>query len=175
MGRVASGKRARRSAGLLVYRRRAATLEVFLVHPGGPFWRRRDAGAWSIPKGEPGPEEPESVAARREFFEETGLVPNGPSQALTELAQPGGKHIAAWAVEDASLDADAVRSNCFALEWPPGSGVWREFPEVDRAAWFPLEEAHVRLIAGQRPFLDELAAQLAAAGGAQRRSGSAEA
>jgi predicted NUDIX family NTP pyrophosphohydrolase len=145
----------KRSAGLLVYRRRPGAFEVFLVHPGGPFWRSKDAGAWSIPKGEYGPDEDPRDAARREFAEETGLQPTGPFLSLVPLTQPGGKTIAAWAVEG-DFDPDAIRSNTFTMEWPPKSGKMRAFPEVDRAAWFTISEARGRITKAQRGFLDQL-------------------
>lgn len=136
---------------------------MLLVHPGGPYWARRDAGAWSIPKGEHGPEEDALHAAQREFSEETGWSVQGPFLPLTPLRQPGGKWISAWAVQAPELDPTQLRSNMFLLEWPPRSGVRREFPEVDRAAWFALPQAHERLIAGQRGLLLELASRLAGA------------
>ncbi len=155
----------RRSAGLLPYRQRVeGRLEVLLVHPGGPFWARRDEGAWSIAKGEYGPEEAALQAAQREFFEETGWSVSGPFMPLTPLRQRSGKWISAWAVAAEGLDPASLRSNSFRLEWPPRSGVQREFPEVDRAAWFELPEAQRRLIAGQRGLLVELAARLAEPG-----------
>ena len=152
--------RGRHSAGILAYRRRGQALEVFLVHPGGPYWTRRDAGAWSIPKGEYLPPEPALLAAQREFREETGLALTGQFTPLTAVRQPGGKLIAAWAVEAPELDPARLCSNTFELEWPPRSGVQRQFPEVDRAAWFGLAEAHERILRGQRPLLQELAACL---------------
>ncbi|HZQ60412.1 MAG TPA: NUDIX domain-containing protein [Casimicrobiaceae bacterium] len=146
----------RRSAGLLVYRRRAGAIEVFLVHPGGPFWRNKDEGAWSVPKGEHTEEEEGLAAAQREFLEETGMPIRGPFLPLTAVRQPGGKVVHAWAVA-ADFDADAIRSNTFTMEWPPKSGNFRSFPEVDRAGWFALEAAREKLLIGQRPLLDELA------------------
>lgn len=146
---------ARESAGLLLYRRREGALEVFLVHPGGPFWARRDEGAWSVPKGEPGADEELLAAARREFAEETGHTAAGPFTPLTPRRQAGGKRVHAWAAEG-DCDPVALRSNNFTLEWPPRSGRSQEFPEVDRAAWFPLDEARRRINKGQRGFLDEL-------------------
>jgi predicted NUDIX family NTP pyrophosphohydrolase len=143
----------RYSAGLLMYRRRGV-LEVFLVHPGGPFWARKDAGAWSIPKGEYPPAEDPLAAARREFTEETGLTAAGEFIPLTPLRQPSGKIIHAWAVEG-DCDPGAIRSNTFSLEWPPRSGR-QDFPEVDRAAWFPLAAAREKIIKGQAGFLEEL-------------------
>ncbi len=153
------------SAGLLAYRRRAdGALEVLLVHPGGPYWARRDAGAWSIPKGEQGAGEDAQQTAQREFFEETGWSLHGPFLALTPRRQKSGKWISAWAVQAPELDPAQLRSNRFSMEWPPHSGVRREFPEVDRAAWFLLPEAHEKLIAGQRGWLPELAQKLAVQG-----------
>lgn len=150
---------ATRSAGLLLHRTTAdGTLEVLLVHPGGPFWARRDAGAWSVPKGELADDEDPLVAARREFAEELGTqAPDGPFVALGEVRQKAGKIVTAWAVEG-DLDPATVVSNTFTIEWPRGSGRLREFPEVDRAEWFDLEEAAVRILEGQRPLLDALAA-----------------
>lgn len=150
----------RTSAGLLVYRRGPFGVQVLLVHPGGPLWARRDEGAWSIPKGEHGPEEDALAAARREFREELGRdPPNGEPLALGEVRQPGGKRVAVWAVEG-DLDVAEVRSGTFELEWPPRSGRIARFPEVDRAGWFDLEEARRKLLSGQVPFLDRLLATL---------------
>jgi predicted NUDIX family NTP pyrophosphohydrolase len=146
---------AKQSAGLLMYRRRRGELEVFLVHPGGPFWAKKDAGAWSLPKGEYRPGDDPLVAARREFREETGFSVAGEFTPLTPLKQPSGKIIQAWLVEG-DCDAGAIRSNTFTLEWPPRSGRRQEFPEVDRAAWFTLTAAREKIIKGQVGFLDEL-------------------
>lgn len=143
------------SSGILMYRQREAGLEVLLVHPGGPFWARRDAGAWSIPKGEHDAGEDSLSAARREFREETGIDVAGFFHRLTPLRQPGGKTVHVWAVEG-DCDPDTVRSNSFEMEWPPKSGKREWFPEIDRAAWFDLSEAEVRILPGQRGFLDEL-------------------
>lgn len=150
---------AKRSAGLLPFRRGAAGLEVFLVHPGGPFWAKKDRGAWSLAKGEYGEQEDPLAAACREFAEETGLaLPAGAVfTPLGEVRQAGGKVVTAWAVA-ADLDAAAARGNPFRMEWPPRSGRMREFPEVDRAAWFCLEEAREKLVAGQVPLLERLVA-----------------
>ncbi len=145
----------KRSAGLLMYRYRDSVLEVFLVHPGGPFWAKKDLGAWSIPKGEYGPGETPLEAARREFGEETACPAAGELLALTPLRQPSGKVVAAWAFEG-DCDPEASRSNTFSLEWPPGSGRQVEFPEVDRAAWFSLEDAKNKILPGQAGFLEEL-------------------
>jgi len=147
------------SAGILMFRRRGGELEVFAVHPGGPFWAKKDDGAWSIPKGEYTPEEDALAAARREFTEETGFAAEGTFMPLQELRQPSGKVIKAWAVEG-DCDAAQCHSNTFSMEWPPKSGKMKEFPEVDRAAWFPLETARTKLTKGQVGFLDQLAAKL---------------
>jgi len=149
-------KRSKRSAGILAYRRRHGLLEVFLVHPGGPYWVAKDEGAWSIPKGEYSPEEEPLTAAQREFREETGLPLTGQFSALPAVRQASGKEVLAWAVEVADLDPSKLRSNHFTIEWPPHSGVQRQFPEVDRASWFTLAEAEAKLIAGQRPLLKSL-------------------
>jgi predicted NUDIX family NTP pyrophosphohydrolase len=152
-------KMAKRSAGLLLYRFRDGELEVFLVHPGGPFWRRKDAGAWSIPKGEAQAGEDPLTAARREFTEETGHSVEGEFLPLASIKQPGGKVVEAWAIE-ADCDAAAIRSNTFSMEWPPHSGKQQEFPEVDRAAWFTLEAAREKILPGQGPLLAELQAKV---------------
>jgi predicted NUDIX family NTP pyrophosphohydrolase len=141
----------------LLFRQTSGALEVFLVHPGGPFWVRKDAGAWTIPKGEPSTGESALDAARREFVEETGFRPAGEFRALTPVRQKGGKLIHAWAVEGDCDPAD-IESNTFALEWPPKSGRVQQFPEIDRAGWFSVDAARSKLIAGQLPLLDELAA-----------------
>jgi predicted NUDIX family NTP pyrophosphohydrolase len=147
------------SAGLLPYRWRDGRLEVFLVHPGGPFWAKKDEHAWSIPKGEAGPGEDLLAAARREFTEETGLTCAAPALGLTPIRQKGGKVVHAWAVE-ADLDPGQVRSNRFELEWPPRSGRTQSFPEVDRAAWIDLAEARRKVHKGQVELLDELAGRV---------------
>jgi predicted NUDIX family NTP pyrophosphohydrolase len=145
------------SAGLLVYRRGAPGPEVLLVHPGGPYWAKKDEGAWSIPKGEYEPDEDPLEVALREFEEEIGKTPPDPTDAvwLGELRQPSGKIVSAWAVEG-DVDVGDVRSNTFEMEWPPRSGRTQEFPEVDRAAWFGLEEARRKLLRGQLGFIDRL-------------------
>ncbi len=143
------------SAGLIPYRFTRGTLEVFIVHPGGPLWKNRDLGAWSIAKGEVDPGEALLDAARREFREETGVDLDGKFIELTPVRQAGGKRVQAWAIE-AAIDADAIRSNTFSLEWPPRSGIHKAFPEIDRAAWFTAVEALERLLTGQRPLLAEL-------------------
>lgn len=144
------------SAGLLVYRRRDATLEVLLVHPGGPFWQKRDDGAWSIPKGEVAENEADMEVARREFHEELGVAaPDGEFSPLGEVRQKGGKVVRAWAIAG-DLDVSRLRSNTFQIEWPPRSGKMRQFPEVDRAGWFDLETARRKMLTAQREFLDRL-------------------
>ena len=150
---------AKRSAGLLLYRRRAGTLEVFLVHPGGPFWAKKDAGAWTIPKGEIDEGEDELAAARRETAEETGFAPEGDFMALPPIRQKAGKVVVAWAIE-AECDPSQLRSNLFSMEWPPRSGRMAEFPEIDRGAWFSMDEARGKLLEAQLPLLDSLQAAL---------------
>jgi predicted NUDIX family NTP pyrophosphohydrolase len=148
------------SAGLLLYRIRHAAIEVLLVHPGGPYWKTRDDGVWSIPKGEFSGAEDPLVAARREFFEETGVAIEGDLRALKPIQQSGGKIVHAWAVEG-DLDPTTIVSNTFEIEWPPRSGRLQSFPEIDRAAWFALPEATRKILRGQVPLLDELAQMLA--------------
>lgn len=150
---------AKQSAGLLLYRRRGNELQVFLVHPGGPFWSRREAGAWSIPKGEFAPDENPLDAAKREFAEETGFRAAGAFVPLTPRKQPSGKIIHAWAVEG-DCDAAAIKSNAFKMQWPPHSGQVRAFAEVDRAGWFDIPTARQKLHKGQIPFVDELEQRL---------------
>jgi predicted NUDIX family NTP pyrophosphohydrolase len=145
----------RQSAGLLMFRRRGASLEFLLVHPGGPFFQRKDLGAWSIPKGEYQDGEEPLEAAKREFAEETGIVPLGEFLPLGEVEQSGGKIVTAWAFEG-NCEADKIRSNTFSIEWPPKSGKMREFPEVDRAEWFPLELARTKILNAQAAFLDRV-------------------
>ena len=148
------------SAALLPYRLRKSALEVFLVHLGGPFWARKDDGAWLLPKGEIQAGEDPLSAARREFTEETGFVAEGDFLALGSITQKAGKEVTAWAV---AFDADpaALRSNTFSMEWPKGSGRLREFPEVDRAAWFGAGEARRKLLPAQLPFIERLEGLLA--------------
>jgi predicted NUDIX family NTP pyrophosphohydrolase len=148
------------SAGLLMYRRRAGALEVFLVHPGGPFWARKDAGAWSIPKGELGRTEEPLAVARREFTEETGFRAEGDVQPLAPITQAGGKVVHAFALEG-DADPATLQSNTFSIEWPPRSGRQQTFPEVDRAAWFSLDVARQKINPAQAALLDELEATLA--------------
>lgn len=142
-----------------MYRRIGSKLEVLLVHPGGPYWRRKDHGSWSIPKGEMNADEDAGVAALREFMEETGVVLAGPLEPLGEIRQRGGKRVLAFAVEG-DLDVRTTRSNTFELEWPPNSGKMQTFPEVDRTEWFDLPVAHAKILEGQRPLLDRLAQHL---------------
>lgn len=144
-----------------MYRGRGATLQVLLVHPGGPLWAGKDDGAWSIPKGIADEGEDLLAAARREFQEETGFDVGGDFTAVGEFKQPSGKIVVAWAVLG-DLDAGQVRSNTFAMEWPPRSGKTAHFPEIDRAAWFSLDEAARKISKGQRPIIDALARRLAA-------------
>lgn len=146
-----------RSAGLLIWRRRAVGPEFLLAHPGGPYWRGKDTAAWSIPKGLIEPDEDPLAAARREFVEETGLPVPEIGRPLTPCRQPGGKLILAWLAE-ADLDLAAFRSGLFEMEWPPRSGRMAEFPEVDRVAYFGLDEALTKIHGGQRPILAEAAA-----------------
>ena len=149
------------SAGILLFRNRPTGVEVLLVHPGGPFWAKKDEGAWSIPKGEAEAGEDLIACARREFAEETGLSVDGEFIALGAFRQPSGKTVAAWALEG-DFDPGALKSNTFELEWPPRSGKTAEFPEVDKAEWFDLESAERKILAGQRPILAALADRLAA-------------
>jgi len=149
----------KRSAGLLMYRRSCGSLEVLLVHPGGPFWMKKDLGAWSIPKGEYEAGEEPLAAAAREFEEETGLVAKGPYTPLRSITQQGGKVVQAWAFEG-DCDVESLKSTTFSLEWPPRSGRRQEFPEVDRGGWFSLEEARRRILPAQAALLDELAAKM---------------
>jgi len=151
----------RESAGLLLYRGRGGRLEVLLVHPGGPFWSRRDEGAWSIPKGEIEPGEIPIDVARREFGEELGSpAPDGEWTALGTIRQAGGKVVHAWAAPG-DLDPSAIQSTTFDLEWPPRSGRKASFPEVDRAAWFDLAEARRRILSAQAALIDRLETRVA--------------
>ncbi|HZU09994.1 MAG TPA: NUDIX domain-containing protein [Pseudacidobacterium sp.] len=149
----------KRSAGILMYRRQANGTEVFLVHPGGPFWAKKDLGAWSVPKGEYLPGEDPLTVARREFQEETGLEVSGDFLPLGEEKQPAGKLVSVWAVQGDCSPA-GLRSNTFQMEWPPRSGRTVEFPEVDRWEWFSLNEARKRILPGQKVFLEKLAETL---------------
>lgn len=145
----------RYSAGILLYRIISNQIEVFLVHPGGPYFKDKDAGAWTVPKGEYPPEEEPLAAAQREFAEETGTVITGQFRPLTPVKQKGGKVVSAWAVEG-NIDADTVVSNTFKMEYPYKSGNWISVPEVDRAAWFDLANAREKVNPAQVNFLDEL-------------------
>jgi predicted NUDIX family NTP pyrophosphohydrolase len=155
---------AKQSAGLLVYRAKDAQLEVFLVHPGGPFWAKKDDGAWTIPKGEFAPDEDSLAAAQREFTEETGVAVAGPFASLGSVRQAGGKTIHAF-VAAADFDAANIVSNTFRLEWPPRSGRFAEFPEVDRGDWFTLEAAAAKINPAQLPLLTRLREALTQAQG----------
>lgn len=146
---------AKQAAGILLYRRGRSGLEVLLAHPGGPLWARKDAGAWTLPKGQFTEGELPLDAAKREFEEEMGSAPAGDFQPLGTVKQKSGKIIHAWAAES-DFDAATVKSNLFSMEWPPKSGRMGEFPEVDRAGWFSIEEARVKIIKGQAPFLERL-------------------
>jgi predicted NUDIX family NTP pyrophosphohydrolase len=143
----------KRSAGLLLYRMRPDGPEFFLVHPGGPFWAKKDEGAWSIPKGLYGEGEPPLDAARREFREETGLPIDGDFIPLGEFKQPGGKIVSSWLIES-DCDPAAVKSNLFSMEWPPRSGKIAQFPEIDRAGWFAPEQALTRVLRGQKAIIE---------------------
>lgn len=149
----------KKSAGLLMFRIRGGELELFLVHPGGPFWSKKDLGSWSIPKGEYSEAEDPLAAAKREFFEETGFEAKGDFLELEPIRQPSGKTISAWAFAG-DCDAADVTSNTFSLEWPPKSGKTVEFPEVDRAGWFDLELSRQKLLKGQLGIIDALCALL---------------
>jgi predicted NUDIX family NTP pyrophosphohydrolase len=149
----------RTSAGILLYRRKKNVLQVFLVHPGGPFFTKKDEGAWSVPKGELDEGEDALAAARREFEEETGCRAEGTFIPLSPVTQKNGKIVLAWAMEG-DCDADAIRSNTFALEWPPKSGRVRDFPEVDRAGWFTVEEAKRKINPAQAALIDELCSKM---------------
>ena len=152
----------KRTAGIRLFRHGRTGLEVLLVHPGGPYWAKKDAGAWSIPKGQYLDGEDPLVAAKREFSEETGVGVDGNFIDLGEVKQAGGKVVRAWALEG-NLDSALIRSNSFAIEWPPRSGLMREFPEVDSGAWFSLSDARHKLLKGQLEFLMRLAQRLDAA------------
>lgn len=142
-----------------MYRRSGESIEVFLIHPGGPFWAKKDLGVWSIPKGQYGNDESALDAARREFMEETGFEANGEFIPLEPIKQKGGKVVSAWAVEG-SIDAAAIVSNLFSMEWPPKSGRQTEFPEADRACWFSPDEARAKLNPAQAAFVDSLCRHL---------------
>ena len=152
----------KRSAGILLFRKAEAGVEVFLVHPGGPFWAKKDLGSWSLPKGEYEEGEDPLTAAKREFTEETGCVVDGDFVELGDLKQPSGKNISAWALEH-DLDPASVKSNMFSMEWPPKSGKMQEFPEVDAGAWYSLTAALEKLHKGQTDFIARLAEKIGVA------------
>ena len=158
---------AKRSAGVLIYRRSTTGIEVFLVHPGGPFWAKKDVGAWSVPKGECEPGEDGLAAARRELAEETGLAPAGDFLPLGSFRQSSAKTVEVWAVEG-DADPAQLQPNSFTMEWPPRSGQIKAFPEVDRAGWFSLAEAARMIVKGQVPILTALSALTAGAPGRGR-------
>jgi predicted NUDIX family NTP pyrophosphohydrolase len=158
-----------RSAGILLYRRRGGGVEVLLVHPGGPFWAKKDEGAWSIPKGEYRAGEDPLAAARREFAEETGAAPEGEAVALGAFRQSAAKTVEVWAMEG-EFDPASLASNTFTLEWPPRSGRMIEVPEVDQAQWFAPAEAECKLLKGQRPIVEALVRHLAEAGEPERQA-----
>ena len=143
------------SAGLLLYRFHQSTFQVFLVHPGGPFWAKKDIGSWSIPKGEIEKDEDPLVAAIRECQEETGIIAEGNFIELTPVKQKSGKLVYAWAIE-ADIDPAGITSNTFEMEWPPRSGIKKSFPEIDRAEWFSAKDAELKIIEGQLPLIREL-------------------
>lgn len=145
----------KKSAGILIYKKVKDKLQVMLVHPGGPFWKNKDAGAWSIPKGEFNDNEEPLDAAKREFEEETGLTVSGKFLPLTPVKQKSGKLIYTWAVEE-DIDVSSIKSNLFEMEWPPRSGKMKCFPEIDEACWFAVEEAKEKIIKGQFSFIEEL-------------------
>jgi predicted NUDIX family NTP pyrophosphohydrolase len=147
------------SAGILLYRRRGVGVEVLLIHPGGPFWWGKDAGAWMIPKGQVETDEEPLACALREFEEELGIRPEGAPRPLCRIRQKGGKWVEAFALEG-DLDAERIVSNNFRLEYPPRSGEFRDFPEVDAAAWYGLDEARAKILPSQAPILDALEAEL---------------
>lgn len=159
----------KRSAGILPYRKKGPTLEVLLGHPGGPYWKRRDQGAWSILKGEYAEDENPEAAARREFIEESGWTLAAPLEPLGETRQRSGKIIIAYAAQ-ADFDTATLSSNVFELEWPPGSNETQSFPEIDRANWFALAEASMKIVPDQVTFLDRLAAGLAQGHAESRQS-----
>jgi predicted NUDIX family NTP pyrophosphohydrolase len=145
----------KQSAGILLYRFRNQIPEVFLIHPGGPFWKSRDAGAWQIPKGELQGEEEPIEAAKREFFEETGSPVSGNLFPLQPIKQKGGKEVLCFTLEG-DIDANTITSNEFEMEWPPSSGKMKSFPEVDRAAWFSIGDARIKILPSQLPLIDQL-------------------
>src|SRR6187401_2242115 len=150
---------AKKSAGILLYRKKGRSFEVLLVHPGGPYWANKDAGAWSIPKGEFDDNEDALSAAKREFEEETGLNMSGVFMGLSPVKLKGGKTVFAWAVEG-DVDPLKINSNEFVMEWPPRSGKMRSFPEIDKAAWFSLPDAEIKINPGQIKMLEEMKSRL---------------
>jgi predicted NUDIX family NTP pyrophosphohydrolase len=162
----------KRSAGFLLFREVSSHLEVLLVHPGGPFWAKKDEGAWSIPKGEFEENEDPLAAAKREFEEETGFAPTGEVIPLEPLRQPSGKLVYAWAMKG-DFDPAELKSNTFSMEWPPKSGRHQEFPEIDRAAWLPIEAASHKILKGQAAFLVQLQEKLGYPRRAPEEGGSA--
>ena len=153
------GKPVKKSAGILLYRLLKNKPELFLVHPGGPFWTNKDAGAWTIPKGEYDINEEPLAAAIREFSEETGHIISGNFISLTPIIQKAGKQVDAWALEG-DIDATNIRSNSFNIEWPPKSGNWKSYPEIDRAEWFDIKTAKEKINPAQVAFLEELIMKL---------------
>ena len=145
----------KRAAGILLYRGKGSSLEVFLIHPGGPYWAQKDEGSWSIPKGEISEAEDPLMAAQREFQEETGFSVEGPFVSIGSVKQSSGKVVQAWACEG-NVDASAIQSNSFSLEWPPRSGKYQDFPEADRAEWFSVAQARKKILKVQLPFLQNL-------------------
>ena len=145
----------KKAAGILLYRKKGSSLEIFLIHPGGPFWANKDESAWSIPKGEFLENEDPLTAAKREFQEETGFPVEGPFVSIGSIKQSSGKVVQAWACEG-DLDASAIQSNSFRLEWPPRSGKYQDFPEADRAEWFSFDVARKKILKVQMPFLQNL-------------------
>ena len=163
----------KKSAGILLFRNVASSIEVLLVHPGGPFWSKKDEGAWSIPKGEFEDNEEPLTAAKREYEEETGFVLGGDLIPLEPLRQPSGKIVYAWAMKG-DADPAMLKSNTFTMEWPPKSGINREYPEIDRAAWYSLEEANKKILKGQAAFLIQLQEKLGITQQSNKQSGSLE-
>ena len=151
------------SAGLMMYRKSVSSVEIFLVHPGGPFWAKKEQGAWSIPKGLVEPGEDKLEAAKREFSEETSVVPSGPFIELGQIRQKSGKQVYAWAFEG-TCDPPSIKSNTFALEWPPGSGRMSEFPEIDRGEFFAIAEAFRKINPQQADFVNRLKDRLKSVG-----------
>ena len=149
----------RKSAGILLYRLQEKEIQFFLVHPGGPFWANKDEGAWTIPKGEFNEQEEPLAAAKREFQEETGKALEGDFVELTPVIQKAGKLVYAWAIEG-TIDAETITCNTYKIQWPPNSGKWQSFPEVDKGSWFSIEEAKQKINAAQIHFIDELVQKL---------------